>query len=72
MHLGDAEDLGDLGLGLVVDEAQSEDRAFTLGQGPHQVLDDRADLYSSDVGIQLPEDAGQGAAVVALVPAFVQ
>ena len=30
VHLGDAEDLPDLGLGLVVDEAQSEDRAFPL------------------------------------------
>ena len=39
MHLGDADDLGDLGLGEIGTEAQSQDLPLALGELPEQPIE---------------------------------
>ena len=66
MHLRDADLLGDLGLGQVVDEAQLEDDLLALGQRLERRRDRLAELDQLVVGVAAAERVAQRALALAV------
>ncbi len=68
MHLRDADLLGDLRLGEVVDEAQLEDHLLALGQRLEGRGDGLTELHELVVGVAAAQRLAEGALALAVAP----